>query len=237
MSVYWLQHVPFEGLGRIEDWFVARGVTPKCVRLYAGDVLPPVEEVDFLIVMGGPMSVNDEEAFPWLTAEKEFIREVILKSVPVFGVCLGSQLIASVLGAEVYPAKEKEIGWWPLRVTADEASNTLFPDASRVFHWHGETFDLPKDAELLASTASCENQAFRVGDKVVGTQFHIETTAESAKALVENCGDELVDRSSYVQSAEEILSTPEENYRRIEPFLDQVLSSLWRSGGFSRRET
>ena len=118
MKVHVFQHVPFEGLGSIASWLDARGAEVAHTRFFAGDPLPRVEAVDLLIAMGGPMSVNDEAALPWLISEKQFIREAIAREVPVLGVCLGSQLIASAMGARVYPNAVKEIGWFPIHAAA-----------------------------------------------------------------------------------------------------------------------
>jgi len=111
MNIHWLQHVEFEGLGCIEPWLAENGHTVSCTRLWADEKVPMVGKIDGLIVMGGPMGIYDNVEFPWLAAEKAFIKEVINQNKPVLGICLGAQLIADVLGAEVRPASGKEIGF------------------------------------------------------------------------------------------------------------------------------
>ena len=158
--------------------------------------LPAARDVDFVIVMGSPMSVNDETKHPWLVDEKRFIRDCIQTGKPVLGVCLGAQLIASAMGAKVYPNPAKEIGWFPVYAASAENEFGL-PSSMDVFHWHGETFDLPHGARLLARSEACENQAFQFGNRVLGLQFHLETTPEAARQLVEHCRGELLP-SKYV---------------------------------------
>ena len=138
MRAHYLQHVPFEGLGSIESWLQTAGYTITSSQLYQSDDLPNPQDIDMLIVMGGPMSINDEQDYPWLVTEKRFIKQVIDLGKPVLGICLGAQLIASVLGARVYPNAEKEIGWFPVnRVGTSQDSVFLFPEEMPAFHWHG----------------------------------------------------------------------------------------------------
>ncbi len=186
MKLHYLQHVPFEGLGIIENWAVSNGFEISCTRLFADEKLPDIGSFDWLVVMGGPMGIYDHEAHPWLMAEKQLIKNTIDAGKTVLGICLGAQLIADVLGAKVYPGPQKEIGWFPL-----QGSNPLLPETLTAFHWHGDTFEIPKGATHLASSAACKNQGFIYNGRVVGLQFHLETTPQSMEALIENCGDEL----------------------------------------------
>jgi GMP synthase (glutamine-hydrolysing) len=191
MRLHYLQHVPFEGPGIIEEWAKARGAVISVSQLFNNDPLPDPEHFDWLVVMGGPMGIYDHDEHPWLVAEKQFIRQAVNADKTVLGICLGAQLIADVLGAEVYPGPQKEIGWFPVRREA--GAPDLLPEELTVFHWHGDTFDLPAGAIPLASSTTCRNQGFIYNDRVVALQFHMETTPESMEALIENCGDELVD--------------------------------------------
>lgn len=224
MKVHWFQHVPFEGLGSILPWLIAHGHSVHHHAVYNYTVLPDLPEVDALIVMGGPMSVNDTIALPWLSSEKQFIRQMLAAGKPVLGICLGAQLIANALGAEIYANPEKEIGWWPLhKMTSTESAATFqFPVDFEAFHWHGETFDLPPAATLLASSEVCQNQAFQLGKNVIGLQFHLETTAASAAALVDNCPADLAP-ATYVQNAQQILTKTNEDYLRLNALMADVL--------------
>lgn len=231
MRAHYFQHVPFEGLGSIEPWLIQHSFEITSTRFYEAAELPEIKDIDMLIVMGGPMSVNDEEKFPWLVAEKQFIGDAIAKNKPVLGICLGAQLIASALGAKVYPNKVKEIGWFPVHgIPLSDKSVFCFPPSMEVFHWHGETFDLPAAGAIrLAKSDACVNQAFQYGKSVIGLQFHLETTPEAARNIVFNCRDELVVNAPYIQKDEKILSVGSETFKSINHLMDKVLSFLTKS--------
>jgi GMP synthase-like glutamine amidotransferase len=227
MRVHYLQHVPFEGLGSIGPWLESRGVDVTATRLFEAPRFPKVSEIDWLVVMGGPMNVNDEAEHPWLVAEKRFIAEAIGSMKTVLGVCLGSQLIASALGARVFPNREREIGWFPIEPVPGAASSPfadLFRAPREVFHWHGQTFDLPPRATWLAKSAACAHQAFSIGDRVLGLQFHAEFTPESAHALAERFPSELAP-ARFVQPADEFLRD-ESRFRRVHRVMDAILDRL-----------
>jgi GMP synthase-like glutamine amidotransferase len=232
MRAHCLQHVPFEGLGCIEPWLVAARYEITYTRLFEAAELPEPGAVDLLVALGGPMSVNDEGEFPWLAPEKRFIRRAIEAGTPVLGICLGAQLIASALGARISRNREKEIGWFSVEaIPAEGAGLFRFPPSAEVFHWHGETFDLPPGAIRLARSAGCENQAFQLGRSMLALQFHLETTPAAARAMVEHGGAEL-QPARYVQSATEILAATPEKYRAINALMAAVLAFL---SGPSRR--
>ena len=224
-----MQHVPFERLGSIETWLQSIRAAVSVTKFFEDPTLPDPDNLDLLVVMGGPMSVNDEQKFPWLAAEKEFIRKAIEKDKAVIGICLGAQLIASAMGATVYPNKEKEIGWFPVTGTQPGNMEELFtfPQELLVFHWHGETFDLPEGAMRLARSDACRNQAFQLGKRVIGLQFHLETTPDTARDLVYHCRDEL-QPSRYVQSEAEILGIDPPCYSTINSCMDKVLQFVIR---------
>jgi GMP synthase-like glutamine amidotransferase len=230
LHAHTIQHVPFEGLGSIDPWLKDAGYRITHTRMYSAETLPEPFDFDLLVVMGGPMSVTDEVELPWLVAEKTFIRKAIEAGIAVLGICLGAQLIAASMGARVFPNPHKEIGWLPVQgVSFKDPSHFQFPHHMEVFHWHGETFDLPENAVRLAKSEGCENQAFQLGDSVIGLQFHLETTPSSAQEIVLHCGDEcVVDR--YVQTKEEILAAGTAAYEKINQEMGRVLSFLCRRG-------
>ena len=228
MKAHILQHVPFEDIGSMASWLDERGAAKSYTRFFEGASLPQLKGLDLIIAMGGPMSVNDETTLPWLRPEKRFIRDAVEKGVPVLGVCLGAQLIASALGARVYPNRQKEIGWYPIEAAPGAANTFRFPEKCTVFHWHGETFDLPTGAVRLAKSAACENQAFQIGQHVIGLQFHLETTPKSARAILENCSDELVPMP-YVQTASEMRAVSDSAYAEINGLMARVLFYITRT--------
>lgn len=231
MRVHSLHHVPFEGLAAIETYMRENGHALSATRLYAGDPLPAMDSFDWLVVMGGPMGIYDEDDYPWLTAEKRCIRKAIEAGKIVLGICLGAQLIADVLGARVFFSGHREIGWFEIK-RAPEADATwlaaVFPEQAEVFHWHGDTFDIPDGAVRLAGSVACRNQGFLYQDRVVALQFHLETTPDSAAALMENCANEL-DGTEFVQSATEILADPE-RFERLNSILFDLLKGLEAQG-------
>lgn len=196
-----LTHVDFEGPGRIADWARARGHTLSQVNLGAGEALPKPESVAALVVMGGPMSVHDEKDHPWLAPEKKLVRDTIAAGKPVLGICLGAQIIASATGGRVVrnPAG-REIGWWPLHV-AHRDSRFPISDGLTAFHWHGEMCEPPPQAVVIAGSAACPVQAFRIGEKALALQCHMETDAASLEAIISGCAGELGAGQEHVQSA------------------------------------
>jgi GMP synthase-like glutamine amidotransferase len=224
MNVHILQHAPFEDVGSIAGWLAASRANVTYTRLYEPAALPDLAGIDLIIALGGPMSVNDEAELPWLRPEKQFVREAIARGLPILGVCLGAQLIASALGCRVYRNTVKEIGWFPIETTAEGAA-LGFPPLLDVFHWHGETFDLPGGAVRLARSSACMNQAFRLGLNVLALQFHLEATPKSAARLIRHCADELVP-ASHIQSADQIRTTPPAAYEATNRLMDRLLPTL-----------
>ncbi len=209
LRLHYFQHVPFEGLGSIDDWCRERRIPVTRTRFFAGDALPAADDFDVLVVMGGPMSVNDEIQYPWLKVEKRHVAAAVDAGKRVLGICLGAQLIAAAAGAAVNRNSHKEIGWFPVVRTVAEPETVLpadlLPPEVLAFHWHGETFDLPRGASHLARSRACEHQAFALGNRVIGLQFHLETTRDSAAALIENCAADLTS-GPFVQAPEEMLA-------------------------------
>ncbi|NTW48264.1 MAG: type 1 glutamine amidotransferase [Chlorobiales bacterium] len=229
MRVHYLQHVPFESLGSIEGWLHAQGADITRTRLFLGEALPNLKDFDWLIVMGGSMGVGDEGEFPWLKTEKRLISETVAAKKPVLGICLGAQLLASALGARVYKNRHREIGWFPIERTPLAAAHPIgqiLPNQADVFHWHGDTFDLPEGAVHLARSEACENQCFAFGDCAVGLQFHLEMTASTPKSLISHCPDDLAE-GPYVQTPAQMLEN-EKKFGEINQVMFNLLSYLSR---------
>lgn len=193
MKVLVFRHVPFEGAGRIASVLAQRNIELEYADRYVPSAATPdISAYAALIFLGGPMSANDD--LPYLQQEMEWISQAAARDQPVLGICLGAQLMARSLGARVYRNPEKEIGWFDLHFTQAAARDALFAGVPKatVFHWHGETFDLPQGAEWLASSVRCRHQAFRFGKKQYGLQFHLEVTPGMISDWClqeENCGD------------------------------------------------
>jgi len=203
-------HEPFEGLGTIEDWAVQHHHELSCTHLYTGEKLPDSDYFDWLIIMGGGMNIYQEDKYPWLKDEKILIREVLDSGKMLLGICLGAQLIADMLGSKVYRNSNKEIGWFPVFLTNEAISLTLFrdvPDELKVFHWHGDTFDLPKGAVSIAYSAITPCQGFMYKNRTLALQFHYEVDEQLVLGMVKNGTDEL-DHSPFVQNTPEILGDP-----------------------------
>jgi GMP synthase-like glutamine amidotransferase len=225
MRVHILQHVPFEDIGSMVSWLAKREATIEYTRFYQSALLPEIGGLDLVIAMGGPMSVNDEASLPWLKAEKCFIREAIQRGVPVIGICLGAQLVASALGARVYPKQQKEIGWFEIEPMSSADDVFHFPRKCKVFHWHKETFDLPPGATRLARSAACENQAFQIGGKVLGLQFHLETTPQSADSIISHFGHNLIENPN-VQTEAAMRAVPSAVYENSSRLMHKALAYI-----------
>jgi GMP synthase-like glutamine amidotransferase len=208
MRIVYLQHGDYEGPEEVAAWAVERG--------HAFEIVVPLFErypdpatFDMLVVMGGPMSAYDEAAYPWLAAEKAFIGRAIAAGKRVFGVCLGAQLVAEVLGGRVHAHDVREVGWFVTRLTdTGRASRVLsaLPDEFVAGLWHGDTYDLPEGTLTAATTDACANQAFEAVDgRVVGLQSHLEWTQAALEGLVARHGDWLAEGGPYVSSEEAFL--------------------------------
>lgn len=190
MAVLIIKNISTEGPGTIEDFLRKEGISFTIVELGSGESPPSLDKFNTLVVLGGPMGVYEMDTHPYLMAESRVIREAINRDMKVLGICLGSQMIAHCLGAEVYPGPEKEIGWYHIELTGDSLKDPLMRKLAmhprvgdfwrrfKVFHWHGDTFDLPPGSVLLASSSLYKNQAFRFGSNVYGFQFHMEVTKD-----------------------------------------------------------
>jgi len=224
MNATWLQHVPYEGPGSISEWMARRGIPFPAVALWNNEPLPDPASLDLLVVMGGPMNVDETDAHPWLLAERQFIRDAIDAGVRVLGICLGAQLIARALGAEVHPGPRQEVGWFPIRRIAG-ATHPLFddlPDELMAYHWHGDTFDLPEGAIHIAGSQRYPNQAFAWGDHVIALQCHLETTPQSARDIVDNTR---FTPGPDIQSADDMLADPA-RFDALRSVMDAMMERL-----------
>ncbi len=179
-----LQHIACEPPGEYEDVLRERGADIHRVELDEGDRIPDWRGFDAIVAMGGPMSVNDDASLPWLAEEKRLIAGSVRAGVPFFGACLGVQLLAASLGARVYAGPEPEVGLMPVRLTDEAAADPVFAGLPRdllTLQWHGDTFDLPEGAVLLAGSARYPHQAFRWGARAYGVQFHLEVSTQMAR--------------------------------------------------------
>lgn len=193
--VWIVQHVSCEAPGTLGEVLAERGIATEIFRPFEGDSLPrKIEGADGLILLGGPMGVYEERQYPFLREERRLIEAGLKKEKPILGICLGSQLLATVLGAAVTRGKEKEIGWHSVYLSEAARSDPLLKgmDPSFVaYHWHGDIFDLPPGAVLLASSDRTACQAFRYGDQTYGLLFHMETTRPIIEGMVHAFPEEL----------------------------------------------
>ena len=239
MRVRVIQHAEFERSGLIAVWAEERGHELAVTSAWNDD-FPDSRDADLLVVLGGPMGALDEAGFPWLTTERRFIAETIAEGRPVLGVCLGAQIVATVIGGSVRRNRETEIGWYEVLRTPEAAASALFtswPASVVVGHWHGDTFELPQGMKPVLSSAACRNQAFVFDERVVGLQFHLEWTTELLVGMVDECGAELAEPSGSVMPAQEMLGGVGEHAaacrRRLFDLLDHLAATVAGSDGAS----
>lgn len=208
MNIHCLQHVSFENPGTIKDWAEKNHHSISYTYFFDHSfVFPLLKDIDALVIMGGNMNVDEEDIYPWLGKEKELIKAVIDAGKKVIGICLGSQLIAAALGGKVYPNNKKEIGFFPVKFSDSALNHFLFNHFTSpyiVFHWHGDTFDLPGNATLIASSAACKHQAYLVGNAILGLQFHFEINETIIDSMINHDGQELDEAGKYIQSKQAI---------------------------------
>ncbi|MDP3297741.1 MAG: type 1 glutamine amidotransferase [Thermodesulfovibrionia bacterium] len=190
MSVLICKNIETEGPGTIKDYLRLKNIPYKIVELSTGEDLPNSDNFNTLIMMGGPMSVNEDEIYPYIKEEEKLVRDFISKRKKILGVCLGAQIMAKALGTNVYAGPQKEIGWYDIELTGEGLRDSYMRNLAlhpkvrdiwkrfKVFHWHGETFDIPQGAVRLASSILYPNQAFRYGKDAYAFQFHIEVRKE-----------------------------------------------------------
>jgi len=209
MRVYTILHNDIERVGVIEAWIERNGFESIQVRPYAGEALPELEQDAIVVIMGGEQSATDLESYPYLKEEIAFIQQADQLGLPVFGVCLGAQLISIAFGGSVFRGKEKEMGEYPIELNSAAEHNSLFadwPKTPSVFHWHFDQIDPPKAATVYASSPVCPVQAYSIGDRIFGLQFHLELTPARAEALVSMFSNDLANPGPYTKSRSEILN-------------------------------
>lgn len=225
MRVTILRHAPYEDAGFAEQHLRQRYAAQlNLVMMHEpGYRLPALDDVDLLLICGGPMGATDEAIYPWIAEEKRFIRAAIEANKAVLGICLGGQMIAAALGAQISINPQPEVGWYPLQ-SLPCVGCFNFPDMM-VMQWHYQTFALPEGAQLLASTESCTNQAYQLGDRVIGLQCHPEMTAEVINYLVTNFPEELEPRPG-VQSAVEIQAGIPQHMAKANGVMAEIVNYL-----------
>ena len=203
MRVNILQHTPNEGPGLILDWAQVNGHQTFVYHPYQFGYLPTADETDLLIILGGPMSPNDD--LSWISQERELIQELLDKDVPMFGACYGAQQIAKTLGYAVSEAPAKEVGWAPVYLQSHVIPD--LPAELLALHWHQEMFEVPKEATLLFSSDAVKNQGFVMNHRVVGLQFHFEPQDDNIREMVVN-DFPYIEGSILGQTATDILNIP-----------------------------
>lgn len=204
MRILVLQHVAFEPAQSLVKWAALKGHKLCVCRLFKGDDLPALGSFDSLFILGGPMGVHDVKQYPWLKAEAEFIKRAIDADKNIIGICLGAQLVALCLGANVSKNPQPEIGWFKTKRIGAHPLSQHFADLL-AFHWHVDTFALPPAAVKLAASEACANQAFIYRDNILGLQCHLEFCPATVKRLLVNSKKDLI-AAPYVQTGAEMLA-------------------------------
>ena len=226
MNVLVVKHVDMEGPGLIEDCLRQENISHQVLNLESGLRLPKLDHFTHVVILGGPMNVYQEDRYPFLRTEDFFIKEAIQRGKLILGICLGAQLIAKALGAKVFKAPVKEIGWYDVSLTRIGTIDPFFsqlPNTFPVFQWHEDTFEIPHSAILIATSSLVPHQAFRYGDNAYGLQFHLEVTQQMIREWVETYEDEFKGLKSPLLSKPQILANTE---LKIKPYKEVGLKFL-----------
>lgn len=239
LRVHYFQHIADEGYGSPEAHLKQKGAQFSRTEFFnipkgqtvqnLPSPLPKYDDVDLLIIMGGVMSVNDEAIYPWLKQEKDWIRQFVALNKPVIGLCLGSQLIASALGASVAKNKYEEIGWWSVFKVDGAAQHDVkkqifdFPDEVLALSWHNDTFELPENAVLLAGSAACPHQAYQYKHNVLAFQFHPEITPTNLALFLDEKPDMTNKDGTYIQSFDELTHTSQATFKPANDLLNRAI--------------
>ncbi|ENX08668.1 glutamine amidotransferase [Acinetobacter variabilis] len=218
-TVYAIQHMAFEDLGAWENVFYQLGLRVRYFEAGIDDLRKAYEYKGLTIILGGPIGVYETVDYPFLQQEIDLLKVRLEKNLPTLGICLGAQLIAHALGAKVYAGHSKEIGWSKLCLASIENNPLKALEDIDVLHWHGDTFDLPAQAELLASSDLYPNQAFRVGQNILALQFHAEVASESLEKW-------LIGHTCELRKAQINIPTLRADHQSYAPALEQAASSV-----------
>ena len=211
MNVLIIKHADIEGPGLIEYCLNQRRIRHQVLCLDSDVRLPNPEGFTHIILLGGPMNVYEEDRYPFLKDEDLFIKEAIQRGKFILGICLGAQLIAKALGAKVFKAPAKEVGWFDVSLTEIGLQDPIFshlPKTFSVFQWHEDTFEIPRSAKLIATSSSVPHQAFRYADNAYGLQFHLEVTEEMIRLWIKENSKELSDLQGIISPEKILLETP-----------------------------
>lgn len=223
MNILCITHADFETPGVIQDWAHKNKYHFTICKPYKGEILPTIYEFDLLIVMGGPQGACELDKDPYLYDEVALIKDAITHNKKVLGFCLGAQLIGIALGAQATRSPEKEIGVFPITLTAHAAHDPLLnqlPSEFEVIHWHNDMPGLTSTSEILAASAGCPRQIVKYTPLVYGFQCHLEITHEGIQTMINECGNDLKP-STYTQNEIELL---EQNYETINQRMHQILN-------------
>jgi GMP synthase-like glutamine amidotransferase len=229
--IHFLQHVPFETPGYIET-IADNNCQISTTRLFSDDTFPALSEFDLLVILGGPMNIYEHDRYLWLHKEKKFIASAIQADKKILGICLGAQLIADSLGAKVVKNEYKEIGWFQVYRTPESSIIKVLegiPESFFAFHWHGDTFQIPKGAVRIAASGACGNQGFVFNEKVVALQFHLEVSDQSIASLLSNCGEEIIE-SKYIQTENEIIAQSKALISQTNKYMETLFRNIINKG-------
>lgn len=225
MIIYCLHHIEFESFGNLKEWAIVHDHVLSTINPSICDSFLSPDDFDMLVIMGGTMSVYEENKHPWLHKEKAFVSNILRLSKPILGICFGGQMLAQLLGAHVRPNTYKEIGWHHVRKNPQcNAFLKGLPDTFPVFQWHGDTFDIPEGAARLFESEACINQGFIYNNNIIGLQFHPEANDRWIKELINHCRGDIA-QGRYIQNEESMLCR-ETELAMSKNFMFQLLDTL-----------
>lgn len=225
MNILIITHAKFERPGIIHAWADSNQHSVQILAPYRDETLPAINDIDLLIIMGGPQSPSQLDAYPYLALEIDYIKECLIANKPMLGICLGAQLIAEALGAKTERSPHKEVGAFPIQLTTAAKQDVVFKrfqEEFTVMHWHYDMPGLPDGAQILATSHGCPRQVIRFKMNAYGLQCHFEMTAELIAGMIKHCKQDLAP-STYTQQPEAMLAT---NFSTMHQYLTQLLTHL-----------